>query len=96
MGDGANNRHIVFTSDTGLDTYLDRIRFYSDNGTSFAGSGFKQGFATGGTEIIAVPETEAWFCAVALLAGLTVQYIRRRQRAALPRKSDPGGAASLP
>jgi autotransporter-associated beta strand protein len=79
VGDGANNRHVVFTNNSGLDSYLDRISFYSGSGTGFAGNGFEQGFS-GGTEIIAVPETETYFYAVALLSGLVVQYIRRRTK----------------
>ncbi|NDG73373.1 MAG: hypothetical protein EBY32_19125, partial [Proteobacteria bacterium] len=57
------------------------ISFYSDSGNSFVGSGFEvTGFSGGGSQIIAVPETETYFYAVALLAGLVVQYIRRRAR----------------
>ena len=80
VGDGANNRHVVFTNNSGLDTYLDRISFYSGSGTGFSGTGFEQGFSGGGTEIIAVPETETYFYAVALLSGLVVQYIRRKSK----------------
>ena len=78
VGDGANNRHVVFADATGLDSYLDRISFYSGSGTGFSGNGFEQGFSGGGTEIIAVPETETYFYAVALLGGVVVQYLRRR------------------
>ena len=80
VGDGLNTRHVVFTDSSGLSSYLNRISFYSDNGSSFAGNGFEVGFSGGGTEIIAVPETETYFYAVALLADLVVQYIRRRAR----------------
>jgi len=81
VGDGANNRHIVFTDATGLDTYLDRISFYSGSGTGFSGSGFAQGFSGGGTEIIAVPEPETYATAgILLLAGILVQWMRRKQR----------------
>jgi len=81
VGDGANNRHIVFTDATGLDTYLDRISFYSGSGTGFSGSGFAQGFSGGGTEIIAVPEPETYATAgILLLAGALVQWMRRKQR----------------
>jgi autotransporter-associated beta strand protein len=80
VGDGANNRHVVFTNNSGLDSYLDRISFYSGSGTGFSGSGFEQGFSGGGTEIIAVPETETYFYAVALLTGLVVQYLRHRSQ----------------
>ena len=80
VGDGANNRHVVFADATGLDSYLDRISFYSGSGTGFSGNGFEQGFSGGGTEIIAVPETETYFYAVALLGGVVVQYLRRRAK----------------
>jgi autotransporter-associated beta strand protein len=82
VGDGANNRHVVFTSDSGLSTYLDRISFYSGSGSGFAGTGFAEGFtgSGGGTEIIAVPETETYFYAVALLTGVVIQYLRRRAK----------------
>ena len=77
---GANNRHVVFTNNSGLPNYLDRISFYSGSGSGFAGTGFEEGFSGGGTEITAVPETETYFYAVALLAGVLVQYLRRRAR----------------
>ena len=77
---GANNRHVVFTNNSGLSNYLDRISFYSGSGSGFAGTGFEEGFSGGGTEITAVPETETYFYAVALLAGVLVQYLRRRAR----------------
>jgi autotransporter-associated beta strand protein len=80
VGDGASNRHVVFTDATGLDSYLDRISFYSGSGTGFSGNAFEQGFSGGGTEIIAVPETETYFYAVVLLAGVVVQYLRRRAK----------------
>ena len=89
VGDGLNNRHVVFTDATGLDSYLDRISFYSGSGTGFSGSGFAQGFSGGGTEIIAVPETETYFYAVALLAGVVVQYLRRRARRKLLKSHRP-------
>ena len=57
---------------------LANISFYSDSGTTSIGSGFERGFSGGGTEIIAVPETETYFYAVALLVGLVIQYLRRR------------------
>jgi autotransporter-associated beta strand protein len=63
VGDGANTRHVVFTDSTGLGSYLERISFYSGSGTGFSGSGFEEGFSGGGTEIIAVPEAEAWVTA---------------------------------
>jgi hypothetical protein len=77
---GANNRHVVFTNNSGLSNYLDRISFYSGSGSGFAGTGFEEGFSGGGTEITAVPETETYFYAVALLAGVLFQYLRRRAR----------------
>ena len=87
VGDGIANRNIVFTDATSPDdltNYLNRISFYSDSGSSFVGNAFEQpfsqpGFATG-TEIIAVPETETYLYAVALLAGVAVQYLRRRAK----------------
>jgi hypothetical protein len=62
--------------------------FYSDSGSSFVGNAFEQGFtgSGGGTEIIAVPEPETYFYAVALLAGVVIQYLRRRAK----RKSGEG------
>ena len=81
FGDGANNRHVVFTDATGFATCLDRISFYSGSGTGFAGSGFAQGFSGGGTEIIAVPEPETYATAgILLLVGALVQWMRRKQR----------------
>jgi autotransporter-associated beta strand protein len=81
VGDGANNRHVVFTNNSGLSNYLDRISFYSDSGSSFAGNGFEQGFSGTGTEIIAVPEPETYATAgILLLAGVLVQWMRRKQR----------------
>ena len=56
------------------------ISFYSDSGTTSIGSGFERGFSGGGTEIIAVPETETYFYAVALLVGIVIQYLRRRAK----------------
>jgi fibronectin-binding autotransporter adhesin len=81
VGNGANNRHVVFTNNSGLSNYLDRISFYSDSGSSFAGNGFEQGFSGTGTEIIAVPEPETYATAgILLLAGVLVQWMRRKQR----------------
>jgi len=76
-------RHIVFASNSGLDQYLDRISFYSGSGSGFVGTAFEDSFSQSGftgTEIIAVPETETYFYAVALLVGLLVQYLRRRAK----------------
>jgi autotransporter-associated beta strand protein len=84
-GDPVNNyatpSNLVFTNNSTLTSNLSNISFYSDSGNSFVGSGFEvSGFSGGGSEIIAVPEPEAFFYAVALLAGLAVQYLRRRAK----------------
>jgi fibronectin-binding autotransporter adhesin len=78
----ANPSNLVFTTVTSnLTDNLANISFYSDSGNSFVGSGFEvTGFSGGGSQIIAVPETETYFYAVALLAGLVVQYLRRRAK----------------
>ena len=78
----ANPSRLVFdTSNTALTNNLANISFYSDNGNSFVGNGLvDSSFAGGGNLIIAVPETETYFYAVALLAGLVVQYLRRRSK----------------
>jgi autotransporter-associated beta strand protein len=76
VGDGVNNRRVVFTNNSGLDSYLDRISFYSGNGTGFAGNAFEQGFSGGGTEIIAVPEPETYITGVLLLLGFTIYQLR--------------------
>jgi autotransporter-associated beta strand protein len=73
----ATPSNLVFTNNSTLTSNLANISFYSDSGNSFVGNGFDRGFSGGGTEIIAVPEPEAFFYAVVLLAGLGVQYIRR-------------------
>jgi hypothetical protein len=86
VGDGIANRNIVFTdaaSPNDLTNYLNRISFYSDSGSSFVGNAFEDSFSQSGftgTEIIAVPETETYFYAVALLAGVVIQYLRRRAK----------------
>jgi autotransporter-associated beta strand protein len=74
--------NLVFTTVTSnLTDNLANISFYSDSGNSFVGSGFEvSGFTGGGSQIIAVPETETYFYAVALLAGLVVQYLGRRAK----------------
>ena len=79
VGDGLNTRHVVFTDNSGLNSYLNRISFYSDNGSSFAGNGFEVGFSGGGTEIIAVPEPSTYATLLLLLTGAVVQWIWRRQ-----------------
>jgi hypothetical protein len=80
VGDGANNRHVVFTNNSGLDSYLERISFYSDSGSSLVGNAFEKsftqsGFATG-TEIIAVPEPETYLTGVILFLGLGIHQFR--------------------
>ena len=77
-----NSSNLVFTSNSTLSSNLANISFYSDSGTTSIGSGFERGFtgSGGGSLIIAVPETETYFYAVALLAGLVVQYLRRRAK----------------
>ncbi len=75
-----NNSNLVFTNNSTLSSNLANISFYSDSGITSIGSGFERGFTGGGTEIIAVPETETYLYAVALLAGIVVQYIRRRAK----------------
>jgi autotransporter-associated beta strand protein len=77
----ANPSNIVFTNNSNLNSNLVNISFYSDSGNSFVGNGFEvSGFSGGGSQIIAVPETETYFYAVALLAGVGVQFIRRRAK----------------
>jgi autotransporter-associated beta strand protein len=76
----ANPSNLVFTNNSTLTSNLANISFYSDSGNSFVGNGFDRGFSGGGTEIIAVPEPEVFFYAVVLLAGLAVQYLRRRAK----------------
>ena len=76
-------RHVVFASNSGLNQYLDRISFYSGSGSGFVGNAFEDSFSQSGftgTEIIAVPETETYFYAAALLAGIVIQYLRRRAK----------------
>jgi fibronectin-binding autotransporter adhesin len=82
VGDGADNRHVVFTSNTGLEAYLNRISFYSDSGSSFAGTGFAQGFSGGGTEIIPVPEPETWATGILLLLSSGIWLWRKRTQTA--------------
>ena len=82
VGSGADNRHVVFTSNLGLGDYLDRISFYSDNGSSFAGTAFEQGFSGGGTEIIAVPEPETWATGILLVLSSGIWLWRKRTQTA--------------
>lgn len=76
---GENPRFFQTFEKLGLSSYLNRISFYSDNGSSFAGNGFEVGFSGGGAEIIAVPEPETYVTLLLLLTGAVVQWIRRRQ-----------------
>ena len=80
VGNGANNRHVVFTNNSGLSNYLDRISFYSDSGSSFAGNSFEVGFAGGGTEIIAVPEPETYLTIIFMLSVLGIYKLRSLKR----------------
>jgi autotransporter-associated beta strand protein len=82
VGNGADNRHVVFTSNTGLDAYLGRISFYSDSGSSFAGTGFEQAFTGGGTEIIPVPEPETWATGILLVLSSGMWLWRKRKQVA--------------
>ena len=77
-----NSSNLVFTNNSTLSSNLANISFYSDSGTTSIGSGFELGFtgSGGGSLIIAVPETETYFYAAALLAGLVIQYLRRRAK----------------
>jgi autotransporter-associated beta strand protein len=88
FGTYPNSSNLVFTNTTtALTNNLANISFFSGSGSGFIGNGFEvTGFTGGGSEIIAVPETETYFYAVALLAGLVVQYLRRRAK----RKSSKG------
>ena len=61
--------------------FVNSVASYS--GSSFAGSSFEVGFAGGGTEIIAVPEPEAYLTATALLIGLGIHLLRQRKRRAV-------------
>ena len=77
----ATPSNLVFTNNSTLTSNLANISFYSDSGNSFVGSGFEvTGFSGGGSEIIAVPETETYFYAIALLAGVVIQYLRCRAK----------------
>jgi autotransporter-associated beta strand protein len=82
VGDGLNNRHVVFTNNAGLSSYLDRISFYSGSGSGFAGTGFEQGFSApvGSTEIIAVPEPETYLTGIVLLASFGIYRLRSLRR----------------
>ena len=78
VGDGFSTRHVVFASNSGLSNYLDRISFYSGSGTGFSGNAFESSFSQSGftgSEIIAVPEPEAYATAALLLLGSAVYFI---------------------
>jgi hypothetical protein len=78
VGDGSSTRHVVFASNSGLSNYLDRISFYSGSGTGFSGNAFESSFSQSGftgSEIIAVPEPEAYATAALLLLGSAVYFI---------------------
>jgi autotransporter-associated beta strand protein len=73
--------NLVFTNNSSISSNLANISFYSDSGSSFVGSGFEMsGFSGGGSEIIAVPEPEAWFAAAVLTAAAAYTAIRRRRK----------------
>ena len=71
---------LTLSANSTLSSNLANISLYSDSGITSIGSGFERGFSGGGTEIIAVPETETYLYAVALLAGIVIQYLRRRAK----------------
>ncbi len=75
-----NSSNLVFANNSTLSSSLANISFYSDSGITSIGSGFERGFLGGGTEIIAVPESETYFYAVTLLASFVIQYLRRRAK----------------
>jgi autotransporter-associated beta strand protein len=84
-GDPVNNyltpSNLVFTDNSLVASNLANISFYSGSGSGFIGNGFEvSGFEGNGSLIIAVPETETYLYAVALLAGVAVQYLRRRAK----------------
>ena len=79
-GTGNNTDQVYFTNSTLSDTELQRISFYSDTGSSFVGNAFQITSGIYNREIIAVPETEAYVSAVALLVGIVIQYLRRRSK----------------
>ena len=81
-GGGLDQVVIGNATTTALSTsQLQQIHFYSGiEQSSFIANAFQITSGTYNREIIAVPETETYFYAVALLAGLVVQYLRRRAR----------------
>jgi autotransporter-associated beta strand protein len=78
VGNGSTTRQIFF-SDNGSslsENMLDRISFYSGNGTGFAGTAFMRS-----NEIAPVPEPEAVVTALLLMAGLGIFFWRQRAKA---------------
>ena len=85
VNDWQNPSQVVFANNANLTAEnLAKISFYSGgNNSGFVGNAFTQTFSESGFEghqIIAVPETETYFYAAALLAGVVVQYLRRRAK----------------
>ena len=85
VNDWQNPSQVVFADNANLTAEnLAKISFYSGgNNSGFIGNAFSQSFNESGFEghqIIAVPETETYFSAVALLSGLVFQYLRRRAK----------------
>jgi autotransporter-associated beta strand protein len=81
-GGGLDQVVIGNASTTALSTsQLQQIHFYSGiEQSSFIANAFQITSGTYNREIIAVPETETYFYAVALLAGVVIQYLRRRAK----------------
>lgn len=79
-GTGNNTDQIYFNR--ALDGgELDRIRFYSDFGSSFLGTGFQLGQGSGFQyEVIPVPEPETWLEAALLLAGSGATWMRSQRK----------------
>ena len=75
---GSGTRRIYFGSNgNGLTTsQLSQISFYSDNGTSFIGSGFIDSTSMVG----AVPEPETIVVAILILAGIVYRLVKPNQR----------------
>jgi autotransporter-associated beta strand protein len=73
----ANPSNLVFTNNSILTSNLANISFYSDSGNSFVGSGFEvSGFSGGGSQIIAVPETETYLTGFLLILGFGIYQLR--------------------
>jgi autotransporter-associated beta strand protein len=81
-GGGLDQVVIGNATTTALSTsQLQQIHFYSGiEQSSFIANAFQITSGTYNREIIAVPETETYFYAVALLAGVVIQYLRRRAK----------------